>query len=95
MPLLELPNIILPRKRPFRQLFSYYVDLNISFADAHHAVLMGELQLTTIYSFDRDVDPGCSSRPHGDQATDLSFVRLIAALISMLLAILYLTDSVA
>jgi predicted nucleic acid-binding protein len=56
LPLLELPGIILPRKRRFRQVFSYYVDLNISFADAYHAVLMEELKLTTILSFDRDLD---------------------------------------
>ena len=56
LPLLDLPGIVLPRKRRFRQVFSYYVDLNISFADAYHAVLMEELQLTTILSFDRDFD---------------------------------------
>ena len=37
-------------------MFSYYVDLNISFADAYHAVLVEELKLTTILSFDRDLD---------------------------------------
>ena len=54
LPLLELPGMILPGKRRFHQVFTYYVDLNISFADAYHAVLMEELKLTTIISFDRD-----------------------------------------
>ncbi|MDQ5850689.1 MAG: PIN domain-containing protein [Chloroflexota bacterium] len=56
LPLLDLPGIVLPRKRRFHQVFSYYVELNISFADAYHAVLMEELKLTTVLSFDTDFD---------------------------------------
>jgi predicted nucleic acid-binding protein len=54
LPLIELPGIVLPGKRRFRQVFGYYIDKNISFADAYHTVLMESLHLTQIVSFDRD-----------------------------------------
>ena len=54
LPLIELPGIVLPGKRRFRQVFRYYIEKNISFADAYHAVLMESLRLTQIVSFDRD-----------------------------------------
>jgi predicted nucleic acid-binding protein len=54
LPLIELPGIVLPGKRRFRQVFGYYIDKNISFADAYHAVLTESLHLTHIVSFDRD-----------------------------------------
>ena len=54
LPLIELPGIVLPGKRRFRQVFAYYIDKNISFADAYYAVLMESLRLTQIVSFDRD-----------------------------------------
>lgn len=54
LPLIELPGIVLPGKRRFRQVFVYYIDKNIAFADAYHAVVMESLQLTQIVSFDRD-----------------------------------------
>jgi len=56
LPLLELRNLLLPRKKRFRRVFQYYVELNISFADAYHAVLMEEAKVTTIYSFDAELD---------------------------------------
>ena len=56
LPLIELPGIVLPGKRRFRQVFTYYIDRNIPFADAYHAVLMESLRLTRIVSFDRDFD---------------------------------------
>src|SRR5688500_10332947 len=56
-PLLELPVIILPGKQRFRKVFDLYVDLNISFADAYHAVLMERLQLTEVVSFNREIQP--------------------------------------
>jgi uncharacterized protein len=56
LPLIELPGIELPGKRRFRQVFAYYIDQNISFADAYHVVLMKSLHLTQIISFDRDFD---------------------------------------
>ncbi|GAC1355324.1 MAG: PIN domain-containing protein [Herpetosiphon sp.] len=56
LPLLDLPAIILTHKRRWHQVFGYYIELNISFADAYHAVLMEEMKLTSILSFDRDFD---------------------------------------
>jgi uncharacterized protein len=54
LPLLELPGIVLPGKRKFREVFGIYVEKNISFADAYHAVMMRKLRLSEIVSFDRD-----------------------------------------
>lgn len=56
LPLLELPGIFLPGKRKFREVFGIYVEKNISFADAYHAVMMKKLRLSEIVSFDRDFD---------------------------------------
>jgi predicted nucleic acid-binding protein len=56
LPLIELPGIHLPNKRRFRTVFDLYVKLNISFADAYHAVLMQRLQLHEVISFDTDFD---------------------------------------
>ena len=44
------------KHRRFRKVFTYYVDTNISFADAYHAVLMEGLKLKEIVSFDREFD---------------------------------------
>src|SRR5919206_2685559 len=54
LPLIELPGIVLPGKRRFRKVFTYYIEHNISFADAYHATLMESFRLTHIVSFDRD-----------------------------------------
>src|SRR3954452_22400652 len=54
--LLDLPGLELPGKRKFRKVFDLYVDLNISFADAYHAVLMQQLGMGEVVSFDRDFD---------------------------------------
>lgn len=56
VPLIELPGIVLPGKRRFRRVFTYYVDKNISFADAYHAAVMEGLKLKVIVSFDREFD---------------------------------------
>lgn len=56
LPLVDLPGIILPGKRRFRKVFDVYVDLNLSFADAYHAVLMQQLKLNWIVTFDREFD---------------------------------------
>ena len=56
LPLFELPGIILPGKRRLRGVFDLYVDRNLPFADAYHAVLMSGLQLTEIVTFDREFD---------------------------------------
>ena len=54
--LLELPGIVLSGKRRFRQVFDIYVDRNLSFADAYHAVLAEHLKLSEFVSFDRGLD---------------------------------------
>lgn len=56
LPLLDLPGIHLPRKGRYRKIFDLYVDLNLSFADAYHAVLADQLRLEEIVSFDRGLD---------------------------------------
>ena len=64
LPLIELQGIILPGKRRYRRVFDLYVRLNISFADAFHAVLMGQLKITDVMSFDAEFDrvPGITRR---------------------------------
>lgn len=54
--LLELPGIVLPGKRRLREVFDLYADLNASFVDAYHVVLMKRLGLNQIISFDRGID---------------------------------------
>jgi predicted nucleic acid-binding protein len=56
LPLLELAGIILPGKEYLRKVFALYVEANIPFADAYHAVLMEQFGLHEIVSFDRDFD---------------------------------------
>jgi predicted nucleic acid-binding protein len=56
LPLIELPGIVLLSKRRYRKVFSVYVETNVSFADAYHAVLMEQLSLTEIVNFDTDFD---------------------------------------
>ncbi len=56
LPILELPGVSLPRKARFRQAFALYVAEHLPFADAYHAVLMSDLGLQEIYSFDADFD---------------------------------------
>ncbi len=56
LPLIDLTGIVLPGKRRFHKTFDLYVDLNLSFADAYHAVLMEQLKLDRIISFDRGFD---------------------------------------
>jgi len=54
--LIELPGIVLPGKAQLRRAFELYIELNLPFADAHHAALMEHLQLEEIVSFDREFD---------------------------------------
>jgi len=56
LPLIELPGIVLPGKRRFQKVFDLYVERNLSFADAYHAVLMRHLKLTEIVTWDRGFD---------------------------------------
>lgn len=56
LPLIDLPDIVLPGKGRFREVFDLYVDLNLSIVDAYHAVLMKYLGLREVLSFDRGLD---------------------------------------
>ncbi len=56
LPLIALPGIVLPRKRRFQTAFTFYVELNIPFADAYHAALMREQKLTEVVTFDHHFD---------------------------------------
>lgn len=56
LPIIDLPGIELPGKRQLHQVFDLYVRYNISFIDAYHAVLMQQLKLSEIVSFDEDFD---------------------------------------
>ena len=56
LPLLELPGIILPGKRAFRQVFERYTTTPMGFADCYHLVMMCRLKLSEILTFDHDFD---------------------------------------
>ena len=56
LPLIALPGIILPGKHRFRRVFDLYVNLNLSFADAYHAVLMDRLGLVEVVTCDREFE---------------------------------------
>ena len=56
IPLLELPDVVIPGKRRLRRAFELYIDLNLPFADAYHAAMTEWLNLDEIVSFDRDFD---------------------------------------
>jgi uncharacterized protein len=56
LPLIELPGILLPRKRRYRAVFDLYSNKNLPFADAYFAVMMKELGLNEIVSFDPEFD---------------------------------------
>ena len=56
LPLLEIPSIVLPGKRALRTVFDLYVNLNLPFADAYHAVHMQRRKLTEVVSFDQHFD---------------------------------------
>lgn len=60
LPLISMRGIIIPKKQRWKRVFNLYVDLNLPFADAYHVVLMEELKLTKIATFDTDFD-----RVHG------------------------------
>jgi len=53
LPLIDLPGIVLPSKGRMRQAFDFYVDKNISFADALHASVALSFNLKEIVTFDR------------------------------------------
>ena len=63
--LLQLPGIVLPGKRFYRQVFGLWVQRpKLSFADCYHGVMVDRLKLPAIITFDRDFDgiPGIKRR---------------------------------
>jgi len=56
LPVVLLPGIVLPGKQRLRAVFEIYVDQNVSFIDASHAVLMRHLGIQEIVSFDEGYD---------------------------------------
>lgn len=56
LPILLSKNIIFENKALLKSTFDYYVDKNVSLADAYHATLMHKKNIKEIYSFDRDFD---------------------------------------
>ena len=56
LPLIELPGIVLPGKRRYRQVFALYRSGSIGFVDCYHIVLMRQLGLKEILSFDAHFD---------------------------------------
>lgn len=56
LPILTPKNVLFENKDLLKSTFEYYVEKNISFADAYHATLMNKKKVREIYSFDRDFD---------------------------------------
>lgn len=54
--LLQLPGLRLPLKRDINRACDLYVDRNVSFADALHAVQLERLGIDAVASYDRDFD---------------------------------------
>lgn len=63
-PILELAGIVLPGKRRFRKIFDLYLTTKLGFVDCYHLVLMNQLKIKEILSFDTDFDdiPNISRR---------------------------------
>lgn len=55
LPILDLSGMLLPGKRRFHDIFALYVERNVPFADAYHAVTARHMDLPVL-SFDRDFD---------------------------------------
>jgi predicted nucleic acid-binding protein len=64
LPLLELTNVVLSRKRLYQKVFALYRESSLGFADCYHVVLMEQLKTREILSFDTDFDriPGIVRR---------------------------------
>jgi predicted nucleic acid-binding protein len=56
LPLINLPSIVLPGKRSYRDTFHLYENGPLGFADCYHVVLMQRLGSSEIFSFDRHFD---------------------------------------
>lgn len=63
--ILDMPGIVLQRKKNFKRVFELYIEHNIDFADAYHVALMERMALKQIASFDQDYDkvPGVTRFP--------------------------------
>lgn len=56
LPLLQLRNVVLPGKRQYEEVFDLYINLDLPFADAYHAVLARRSGEPQVVSFDRHFD---------------------------------------
>src|SRR5439155_16150894 len=56
LPLIELPGVVLPAKRRWRQIFDLYVSGAVAFADAYHVALITQAGITEIVTFDKEFD---------------------------------------
>jgi len=56
LPLIELPNLKLPRKRMYRRVFELYTTLPIDYIDAYHAALMEQRGSDRVFSYDSHFD---------------------------------------
>lgn len=54
--ILSMANVLLAEKALCLQALDYYVDQNISYADAYHAAWMLQEGVSEVYSWDRDFD---------------------------------------
>ena len=56
LPLLRLPNIVLPGKRRLRRAFDLYTSTSLSFADCLHVAIAEARKVPQFVSFDRGLD---------------------------------------
>lgn len=56
LPLLQLRSMMLPGKRQYEEVFQLFIDLDLPFADAYHAVFAKRAGERQIVSFDRHFD---------------------------------------
>lgn len=56
LPLIDLPGLLLTKKERIRRALDLYVEANVSYGDAYHAVLMQDEGIAEVISFDRDFD---------------------------------------
>jgi predicted nucleic acid-binding protein len=56
LPIFELPGIVMAGKRHLAAVFDIYVEHNVSFADAYHAVLARTLGNSEVISYDKGYD---------------------------------------
>lgn len=56
LPLINLPNIRLPRKRLYDRAFQLFAELGIDYVDCYHAAVLELQGETEIYSYDRHFD---------------------------------------